>query len=200
MKTIGLTGGIGSGKSTVAKVFLQLGIPVFNADEEAKLLYSKEAIREKVLNLLGKDCYFESGELNRVHVAEKVFADKNLLKQLNNIIHPAVEKSFERWEEMNANCIFGLKEAAIFFESGLNERIKKVIVVTAPEWLRLERVKQRDGKSEVEIKARIENQWPESELIKRATFVLANDGSKLIVPEIVSLHQQINQLVKDENF
>jgi dephospho-CoA kinase len=200
MKTIGLTGGIGSGKSTVAKVFDAFGVPVFNADQQAKFLYANPNVKDKVLSLLGNESYFANGELNRQFVAAKVFSDKYLLAQLNSIIHPAVALKFKEWEQLHQKSVYGLKEAAIFFESGLNDFIKKVIVVTAPEPLRVQRVKERDAISEAEILNRIRHQWTEDSLVAKASFIIANDEKHLIVPLIHSIHHQILEDIANENF
>jgi dephospho-CoA kinase len=200
MKTIGLTGGMGSGKSTIAKIFICLGVPVFNADEQAKLLYRDQTIKEKVISLLGKESFFENGELNRKFVASAVFSDDEKLRKLNAIIHPAVAQKFQQWEKIHQASVYGLKEAAIFFESGLNESIDRVIVVTAPELLRIQRVKNRDAISEDEVLSRIKHQWPEEKLLAKATFVISNDESKLTVPQIISIHEEITQRISHENF
>lgn len=192
MKTIGLTGGIGSGKSTVALVFKQLNVPVFNADQEAKLAYDDPSVKKAVIDLLGLDAYRSDGMINRSYIARQVFSDKNLLAELNAIIHPFVAEKFLAWEKLNHQHVYGIKEAAIFFESGLNEKIKEVIVVSAPENLRIQRVMKRDALQESAIRDRMKNQWPEEELLKRATHIIVNDNQHLIVPEILKIHSLLS--------
>ena len=192
MKTIGLTGGIGSGKSTVAEVFRLLNAPVFNADQVAKTAYEDFSVKAAVVDLLGEDCYGDNGELNRKFIADQVFSSPELLQKLNEIIHPFVSLKFAEWEKKNESFVYGIKEAAIFFESGLNNKIKETIVVSAPEKIRIERVMKRDGLSEKSVRERMKNQWPEEELVKRSTYVLVNDNKSLLLPEILKLHDHFS--------
>ncbi len=158
MKIIGLTGGIGSGKTTVAKMFAELGTPVYIADIEAKkLTNSSKFIRKKVIELLGEKAYTNDG-LNRKYVADKIFNDKNLLQSVNNIIHPKVALHFKNWVSMQ-NGPYVIKEAAILFENGGYKDCDLIILVTAPKEIRINRIIDRDKTSKYEIKQRMANQW-----------------------------------------
>ena len=170
---IGLTGGIGSGKSTVAAMFRDLGVPVFIADREAGILMEQdEGVRDQVKGLLGEASYLD-GFPNRKYIASRVFADKELLDRLNRIIHPAVAARFEAWyREQDAPYV--IYEAAILFEHGGEAKCDKVILVTAPEEVRISRVINRDQVTREEVLARMANQWPEARKIPLADYVIEN--------------------------
>ena len=187
MKTIGITGGIGSGKTTVCKILSVFNIPVYYADVRAKELYDEDVeLKEKVIELLGKSVYTKSG-LNRDEVAGKVFNDKALLQQLNAIVHPAVERDFIKWTESHSDATIVVKEAAILFENGGYKKMDFNILITAPEQLRIERVMKRDGVSEEQVKARISNQWPDEEKIPLADFVIKCDEQNLVIPQVMEV-------------
>ncbi|WP_313111096.1 dephospho-CoA kinase [Aequorivita sediminis] len=173
MKVVGLTGGIGSGKTTVLKMFAALGVPVYIADNEAKkLTNSSPIIRQKLTDLLGKEAY-QNDELNRKFVAEKIFNDKELLEAVNAIIHPQVGIHFQKWlEEQTSDYV--IKEAAILFENGSYKNCDLVILVTAPEEERIARVMMRDGTTKSQVQDRIKNQWPDSKKKKLADFIIEN--------------------------
>ncbi|MBB6680880.1 dephospho-CoA kinase [Aequorivita sp. 609] len=173
MKVVGLTGGIGSGKTTVIKMFAALGVPVYIADIEAKkLTNSSPVIREKLIKLLGKEAY-QNDKLNRKFVAEKIFNDKNLLEGVNAIIHPEVGLHFEKWQEQQTSD-YVIKEAAILFENGSYKNCDVVILVTAPEEVRIARVMKRDGVTKSQVKERIKNQWPDSKKKELADIIIEN--------------------------
>lgn len=196
MLTVGITGGIGSGKSTVCRVFELLDVPVFYADVEARKLQDEDTeVRAAMISLLGKEVY-SADRLNRKLVAEKVFSDKNLLIQLNKIIHLATIKAYLKWKENYADKPYLLKEAAILFESGSNIGLDKIIVVTAPEELRINRIMKRDTISREQIIARIKNQLSEEEKIARADFVIENDEKQAIIPQVMKVHEQLLILAK----
>jgi dephospho-CoA kinase len=191
MIKLGLTGGIGSGKSTVARVFQVLGVPVYNSDERAKALYVESTeVKKAVIELLGNEAYRANGELDREYVGQLVFADRELLGQLNGIIHPAVGRDFSAWVDRQKSRYI-IKEAAILFESGADRGVDKVIAVTAPNEIRVDRVMQRDGVSESEVQRRMSNQMNPNELIERSDFVIVNDNRRLIVPQILEIHENI---------
>ncbi len=170
---VGLTGGIGSGKSFVASIFENLGVPVYISDIKAKeLMHSNLIVRNQIINLLGEEAYHEEN-LNRKWIAKQVFSNKELLQKLNAIVHPAVAKDFSVWYE-NQKSPFVIKESAILFESGGYKKCDKVILVTAPKSLRIERVIQRDNTSEHDVKKRIDNQWEDSKRIPLSDFVIEN--------------------------
>jgi dephospho-CoA kinase len=194
---VGLTGGIGSGKSTVARIFELLNIPVYYADDRAKALYIENTgVKEKVTHLLGESAYTPTGELNRAFVAEKVFSDSSLLKQLEAIIHPAVWEDGEKWDAQHANAPYTIKEAALLYESGGYKKVDKMIVVRAPEQIRIQRVIRRDEVAPEQVRARIRQQMPEEEKVQRADFVIDNSGSRFLIPQILKIHQQLLSIIQ----
>ncbi|MDC8004963.1 dephospho-CoA kinase [Aureisphaera galaxeae] len=173
MKVVGLTGGIGSGKSTVATMFAKLGIPVYIADIEAKKLTNRsKVIRRKLIALLGEETYID-GSLNREYVAQKIFNDTTLLQQVNGIIHPKVGQHFKRWlkKQEGSYCI---KEAAILFENGGYKNCDYTVLVTAPKDIRIQRVMQRDATTREAIERRMANQWTDEEKIPLSNFHIEN--------------------------
>jgi dephospho-CoA kinase len=191
MKVIGLTGGIGSGKSTVARVYESLGYPVFDADKEALALYENDpTLLPKVVELFGDGVLLPDGRLNRMALASVVFSDESALKKLNALVHPRMARRFEEWkQQQNSETV--IREAAILFESGSDAGCDAVIVVTAPEELRIKRVMQRNGIREAEVRARMARQWPESMLVERADEVIVNDDKTLVLPQIMKVVNRI---------
>ncbi len=193
MKKIGLTGGIGSGKTTVAEVFRRLGAPVFMSDDVARQLQEENAeVKGGMQELFGEDIY-RDGKLDREKVAGIVFADKKKLEQLNALVHPAVAKAFQQFCETHKDKKYVLKEAAILFETGGNKQLDGMIVVTAPEELRTARVMQRDGISREEVLKRMKNQMAEDEKVKQADFVIVNDEKELVVPMVVGIDEALRK-------
>ncbi|MCX6311878.1 MAG: dephospho-CoA kinase [Bacteroidetes bacterium] len=195
MKKIGLTGGIGSGKSTVAEIFHCLGIPVFDSDKVARKLQDenpevKKAILETFNSEAPGEIYMD-GKLNRKKVSEIVFKDKNKLEKLNAIVHPAVAKAFERFCEANRNSKCVIKEAALLYEIGEDKFVDGMIVVAAPDELRIKRVINRDNVSPEDVLRRIKNQMPQEEKIQRADFVIVNDGKEMLVPQVIAIHAKL---------
>lgn len=193
---IGITGGIGSGKSTIAKVFSVLGYPVYDSDQRAKDIYLEPEVKAKAVALLGAQAYQADGTLNRRYVAEKVFNDKALLEKINELIHPAVMKDFESWKKKNSGCLFAVKESALLFETGLYRNSFKNILVTAPVETRVERVMQRDGLTREEVLKKIQSQWSDEDKKKLADFVLDNGGEELVIPKIVAWVEQLKLQVR----
>ncbi|MDC7995579.1 dephospho-CoA kinase [Altibacter sp. HG106] len=190
MKIIGLTGGIGSGKTTVATMFGALGIPVYVADEAAKrLMNTSDAIRNEICKLLGKEAY-EGNTLNRAWIAQQVFQDTALLEQLNQIIHPAVGADFKAWTQ-SLDAPYCIKEAAILFESGAYKQCDAVVVVTAPKETRLARVLKRDDTDEASIKARMAHQLSDAERVARADFVIENLDLEATKTQVEALHRKL---------
>ncbi|MBX2829504.1 MAG: dephospho-CoA kinase [Flavobacteriaceae bacterium] len=189
MKVVGLTGGIGSGKTTVARLFGELGIPVYIADVEAKLLTNRsKVIRRKLTALLGEETYIDN-ELNRPFVAEKIFNNKDLLQKVNAIIHPKVGQHFKRWLKKQ-DAPYCIKEAAILFENGGYKNCDFIVLVTAPKEIRIQRVVQRDGTTEEQIESRMANQWDDEKKIPLSHFHIENtdlDTTKEMVKEIHNL-------------
>lgn len=172
-KIIGLTGGIGSGKTTVARYMASQGIPVYIADEEAKRVMNTPEVLSLVAKTFGVSV-LENGIINRQKLAQLVFNAPEKLGQLNNIIHPKVKQDFENWVQKHHNHPFVIKEAAILFESGSYQFCDKIITVTAPENVRIQRVMQRDGITEDQVLARIQNQWKEEKKIALSDYVIQN--------------------------
>ena len=189
-KIVGLTGGIGSGKTTVAKVFKSFGVPVYNADEEAKaLMQSSDMIKQELIYLLGENCY-KDGQLHRSFIASKVFSDSELLEKINAIVHPQVAIHFEQWfSEQHTPYI--IREVAILFETNSQHLFDFIITVTAPVVTRIRRVMERDQKTREEVLAIIENQLPDSEKINQSNFVIKNN----IFSEIKSKSFLINNKI-----
>lgn len=190
---IGLTGGIGSGKSTVAKIFKTLGIPVFDADSVAKsIMATDEQVKEKIIALFGSGAFL-NGVLNRKFIADKVFADTFLLEQLNAIVHPAViQKAIDWMDKQQAKYV--IKEAALIFESGSGEGLDYIIGVFAPTPLRIQRVMQRDELSKEEVIKRMNRQV--DDVIKRrlCDFVIDNNEQTMLVPQVLALHEKLLHL------
>lgn len=188
MKIVGLTGGIGSGKSTVADMFAELRVPVYIADIEAKkLTNSSKKIKKKIIELLGKDSY-KKGLLNNEFVAQKVFNDKKLLKKINKIIHPKVAKHFKKWvtRQQGNYCI---KEAAILFENGSYKFCDFTILITTPRELRIERILYRDENASLKsIEDRMKNQWSDDEKEKLADFVIENIDLQKTQKKVEEIH------------
>lgn len=192
---VGITGGIGSGKTTVCHLFEALGIPVYYADDRAKwLLGHDEALIKAVKDILGEEAYV-NGQYNRAYVAEVVFRNPELLAQLNAISHPAVEADSRKWHESYTNVPYTLKEAALMIESGSHQYLDYLIVVTAPEALRVERVMHRDGVGAAAVQSRIARQMAEPEKIKLADWVIVNDGKQALIPQVWEIHQQLMRQV-----
>ena len=187
---IGLTGGIGSGKSTIAEIFTTLKIPVFNSDLEAKQLYSHPEVKQQIITLFG-NVYNSENQLDKKALANIVFNDDKKLQQLNNIIHPAVKKLFDTWVNKNNHAPILIKEAAILIESGAAKQVDKIIVVTAPKKERIKRVMQRDNVAEKEVVARMNKQLPEEKLIAQADFIIKNDNKQLVIPQVLEILKKL---------
>lgn len=191
MMKVGVTGGIGSGKSLVCKIFELLGVPVYYADERAKALYQKDEVRAQVEKLFGPSIYWPDGTPNKAVIAEKVFANRDLLKALNNIIHPAVDEDFKLWIARNAHAPYTVKEAAILMESGAYKEMDEIICVEAPLAIRLERVIQRDSASKEQVQSRMQQQMTDAERAKFCHHRILNDGFTPLLPQVLALHQHL---------
>ncbi len=194
MLKIGLTGGIGSGKSTVAKIFETLGIPVYYADAEAKrLMNSNETIKVAIRQHFGEAAY-KNGELDRKYLADIVFNDPGKLELLNALIHPVTINDAEEWMQRQA-APYSIKEAALLFESGATENLDFIIGVYAPQSLRIKRVMKRDDLAPDEILKRINRQVNEDMKMKLCDFVITNNEQELLIPQVLKLHQHFTSLV-----
>ncbi len=193
MIKVGITGGIGSGKSTVCNVFALLGIPVYSSDAAARTVLEEENVIRQIAAMAG-DVLTEDQQIDRKKLADIVFKDKQKLEQLNGIVHPAVARHFENWCAKHKNAPYILKESAILFESGANEQVEKIITVTAPKALKIQRAAQRDDISEKQVEERMNNQLSDEEKTKRSDYILLNDEQQLIIPQVLSIHAQLLNL------
>ena len=190
MFKVGITGNIGSGKTTVCKIFEVLGIPVFYADDAAKEVMVTDAeLIAGIKQTFGNEAYFEDGELNRKYIAGIVFNDKEELAKLNALVHPAVFRAFDKWVLLQKSAPYVLKEAAILFESGSYKKCDRTIMVTAPLDLRIKRVTTRDGITADEVKSRNDRQFTEEKKLAMADDVIINDDTQLVIPQVLKLHE-----------
>lgn len=190
MIKVGLTGGIGSGKTTVAKVFEVLGIPVYYADLAAKRLMNEDVeLKEKIKQHFGNDVYKDEKLDNRI-LAQIVFSSEEKLNLLNSIVHPSTINDANVWMQKQSTP-YTLKEAALLFESGAAELLDYVIGVTAPAPLRLQRVMQRDNSSREEVMARMNKQMDEAIKMKLCNFIITNDEQQLLIPQVIALHEKL---------
>jgi dephospho-CoA kinase len=189
---IGITGGIGSGKSLVCKIFRQLGVSVYDADSHAKALMTTDGILvSQIKKEFGDLSYRPDGALNREWLAANVFSDAVKLEKLNRLVHPRVAVDYEEWLKAHANEPYVLKEAALLFESGSYRLLDKVVVVSAPENIRKNRVLKRDTHRTVEqFDGIVEKQLPEDEKLKRADYIIVNDDATLLIPQVLKLHEE----------
>lgn len=196
MLKVGLTGGIGAGKSVVARVFEVYGYPVFYSDNVSKNCVNTDPeVRSALIKLFGSSLY-ENDVLNREMLAEIIFSDDQARNQVNAIIHPAVRLAFARFAEEHQNASFVVNEAAILFETGAYQQFDKTILVTAPTGVRLKRVKERDGSNDDQIQARIDMQWSDEQKIPLADYVIVNDGKLALLPQIDRI---IDQLISSKS-
>ncbi len=190
--TVGVTGGIGAGKTLVTKLFALLQIPIYYADTRAKELMNGQLVAP-ITAIFGPKSYVD-GKLNRSYLASTVFLNKEELKKLNAIVHPAVAIDFDKWLEGYTAAPYVIKEAALLVEAGSYKQLDKLIVVTAPQQLRIKRIKKRDPfRSEKEILGIISNQMPEEEKIKLADYIIANDEKSMLIPQVVTIDKKIRQ-------
>ncbi|WP_282122217.1 dephospho-CoA kinase [Algibacter mikhailovii] len=195
MIIVGLTGGIGSGKTTVLKQFEKLGVPVYIADEEAKkLMASSKVIQQQLIGLFGTEAYLE-GHLNKSYIANLIFNDKTFLSKMNAIIHPEVAKHFEEWVK-HQDAPYLIKEVAILFENGGEHSCDYVITVTAPKPVRIERVLKRDNTSKEKIEAIMKNQWSDEKKIRHSHFVIHNVSLDKTQEQVLKIHNKIIENLK----
>lgn len=193
MITVGLTGGIGSGKTTVAKAFQALGVPIYIADDEAKrLMNTSKVIKRKLIALFGESAYIDN-VLNRPYLAKTIFNNKALLEQMNAIVHPKVGKHFEKWKNKQ-NAPYVIKEAAILFENGSYKNYNYMITVTAPEQTRIARVIKRDNASVEKVKAIIANQWKDELKVRLSDFVIENIDLETTKKNVLKTHKKLLKL------
>ena len=198
MVRVGLTGGIGSGKSTVAQIFEVLGIPVYYADVEARrLMNDNKEIRSAIINTFGKASYTNE-TLDRKYIASIVFSDPEKLELLNAIVHPATKKDGESW--MNRQTTpYAIHEAALIFEAKVDERLDYVIGISSPQELRIKRAMQRDRVTHEEILKRMDKQIDEETKMNQCDFVLINDEEQMLIPQVLKLHEKLIWLSNQKN-
>ncbi len=196
MLKIGLTGGIGSGKTTVAKMFQLLGVPVYYADAASKrLMQSNKYLIDEIKRSFGEEVY-TGDQLNRSTLAAIVFNDPQKLKLLNELVHPPTIKDAEEWMQQQ-NTSYVIKEAALLFETGSVHGLDYVIGVQAPEFLRIKRAMKRDGISSEEVKQRMKRQIDEEIKIRLCDFKIYNDEQKMVIPQVLELHETFNRLAEE---
>jgi dephospho-CoA kinase len=197
MLKLGLTGGIGSGKSTVAKVFETLGIPVYYADNAARrIMNENEQLKQDIIKHFGAESYINN-MLNRPFISRQVFNNKEKLALLNSLVHPATIRDSEQWMQLQKTP-YTIKEAALIFESGMQQYLDYIIGVSAPEELRIERTIKRDGINREEVVSRIKNQVDEEKKISLCDFIIYNDEQQAILPQVIELHGQLLKLTKKD--
>jgi dephospho-CoA kinase len=188
---IGITGGIGSGKSTVCKIFKLLGVPVFEADVIAKsLINTNSEIRNGLVTLFGRNIYNTDNKVNRKMLANLIFSDDVLMEKVNQLIHPVVRKEFVHWQKLQ-NSIYIIHEAAILFESGFYKMMDYTILVSAPVEMRIERVTRRENIPAEQVQARIKKQWPDEEKRILTSIELVNDNKNLLIPQILEIDKKL---------
>lgn len=194
MLRVGVTGGIGSGKSTVCQIFTQLGVPVYEADKEAKALYNEDAsLREPLIQLFGSRVY-EGGEFQASIVRERLFDEPALREELNALVHPRVFARWDAWcaERQAEGHTYAIKEAAILFESGADKTVDTVVGVLADKSVRLARVMNRDGLDQAAVEARMNAQWPQEKWAPLCQLHIQNNGSESLIEQVLALHKQFN--------
>ncbi|MGB4400824.1 MAG: dephospho-CoA kinase [Daejeonella sp.] len=198
MLKVGITGGIGSGKTTVCKVFEVLGIPVFYADKAAKLIMHEDPLlRDEIKRSFGRESYLPSGELNRKHISAIVFNDNVQLAKLNAIVHPAVFRAFEVWAKAQQGALYVLKEAALLFESDSFKMCDRSVLVKSPEALKIDRIVDRDQTTAEEVKLRMKRQYSDEKKEKLADHIIINAEQTLLIPQILDLHKYFISISHD---
>lgn len=191
MKKVGVTGGIGSGKTTVCKIFESINIPVYYADDRAKsLMYRSKPLKQAIKDLLGKDAYHRNGRPNRPFIASQIFNNKKLLAGINNLVHPAVKSDLERWaKEQSAPYV--LYEAALLVENGSYKDLDALIVISTEKEERIRRVMKRDKVDRSKVLSRMKNQLPQEKKEAVADYIIDNNGSQSLVKQVWEVHQKL---------
>lgn len=193
MQKIGLTGNIGSGKTRVCKIFESLGVPIYYADLEARKILNKPSSMKEIAKLFGQEVVLNTQEIDRKKLGAIVFNDPSKLKKLNHLIHPILKEHFKEWCSAHFDQDYIIQEAAILFENGFNHLMDATITISAPQEIRLQRVMERDGLTREEVMARMSQQWTDEEKEKAADFVIYNDGSQMVLPQVLKIHQYFKE-------
>ncbi len=196
MLKVGITGGMGSGKTTVCNIFETLGIPVYYADDRAKyLMTNDEELRQKIKSIFGAEAYQKDWKLNRKYISDIAFHEPKKLKMLNDAVHPAVLKDSELWHNSQKNVPYTLKEAALLFETGSYKKLDKLITVVAPLEVRIKRIMERDKTTKEAILARIANQWSDEEKLAQSDWVIYNDGNHGLIKQVLKIHFELKKIL-----
>ncbi len=195
MMKIGLTGNIGSGKSITAKIFEVLNVPVFYSDIEAKNCYYEPQVKHQVVDIFGNTILNHNHEIDLKQLAQQIFSDATKLKQIEAIIHPQVRKKYNNWVELHQDQTYTIIESAILLKSDLKNQVDKIMVVTTPKDIRIERVIQRDAVSKEQVLQRMTHQLEEEKLIQQADFLIHNDNQQLILPQILKIHRYLENIM-----
>jgi dephospho-CoA kinase len=192
MIIVGITGGIGSGKSVVCRIFRQLGIPVYDADSAARDLYDRHPeLVARITQEFGQDVVDAKGRIDRKKLAGIIFQDAEKLKLLNKLVHPMVRKDFKEWLSTHLSAPYVMKEAAILFESGTHKDCDYVVTVVAPQELRIQRVRNRDQRQVADIRKVMESQWTDEEKTRRSQFIIQNDENDTVLPQVLQIHEKL---------
>ncbi len=191
MIRVGVTGNIGSGKTTVCKMFRHLGVPVYYADERGKYFLDTPEVKKQIINALGNDILDQEGNIARQKLAARVFNNADELHQLNAIIHPLVRADFQQWSAEQTATSYVIKEAAILIESGQYKHLDKIILVSAPEDIRIQRVCERDQTDADRVRQRAAHQMPEEEKTRFADYIIHNDGKQALIPQVNRIHKSL---------
>lgn len=196
---IGITGGIGVGKSTVCEIFKRINVPVYDADSRAKLLMEEDAkLIKQIKDEFGWDAYHKNKTLNREYLAKIVFNNTEKLQKLNSLVHPKVNEDYDSWTIENRDKAYSVKEAALLFEARSYKKLHKIIVVTSPIDIRIDRIMKRDHVRKEDILKRINNQMTDKERLAKADYVIMNDGKKSLIEQTLSIHNEILELREQE--
>ncbi|MBI2967197.1 MAG: dephospho-CoA kinase [Bacteroidetes bacterium] len=196
---VGLTGGIGSGKTLVGNIFLKLGIPVFRADEVAKeILEKNKEVKKKVIRYFGNHVLNKNGSVNKKKLAQIVFGNPGALSRLNAILHPVTRKKYRIWVAKFRETAYTVKEAAILFESGADADVDCAIMIFCPQEMRIQRVIERDGVTREAVLKRMEHQWPDDEKMKRCEFVIVNDAKNPVLPQVLKIHEKLMKVMDEK--
>ena len=190
MIKVAITGNLGSGKSIIAQIFEVLGAPIYRADDEAKKFLTDREVVRRLVNGFGDDILLD-GQIDRKKLASIVFNDSEALRFLNRTVHPLVKSDLRKWINRHLNYSYIIQEAAILFESGFDKEFDKIVVVACPVETAIKRVMERDHVKREAVVSRMQNQWPQEEKIKRADYIIHNDGEQLVIPQVLKIHHDL---------